>query len=41
MPIMVIQIMNERPSLRERSSVAERVINRIKDFVETFIDGID
>ena len=37
----VIEIMQERPSLRERSSVAERVITSIKDFVETFIDGVD
>lgn len=37
----VIEIMQARPSLRERSSIAERVINSIKDFVETFIDGVD
>ncbi|MAS87834.1 MAG: deoxyribonuclease HsdR [Micavibrio sp.] len=37
----VIGIMKERPSLKERSSIAERVITRIKDFVETFIDGVD
>lgn len=37
----VIGIMQKRPSLRERSSVAERVIAKIKAFVETFIDGVD
>ena len=37
----VIGIMQTRPSLRERSSVAERVIAKIKAFVETFIDGVD
>ncbi|MEC7029071.1 MAG: type I restriction endonuclease subunit R, partial [Pseudomonadota bacterium] len=37
----VIGIMETRPSLRDRSTVAERVIGKIKDFVETFIDGVD
>lgn len=37
----VISIMEERPSLRERRGVADRVIEKIKDFVETFIDGVD
>jgi type I restriction enzyme R subunit len=37
----VIGIMEKRPSLRERSTVAERVITKIKSFVETFIDGVD
>lgn len=37
----VIGIMATRPSLRERSTVAERVIAKIKAFVETFIDGVD
>ncbi|MCK0138929.1 type I restriction endonuclease subunit R [Aliiroseovarius sp. F47248L] len=37
----VIGIMETRPKLRERGSIAERVIGKIKDFVETFIDGID
>lgn len=37
----VIGIMNKRPSLRERGTVAERVITKIKDFVVTFIDGVD
>ena len=37
----VIGIMEKRPSLRERRSVADRVIEKIKAFVETFFDGID
>lgn len=37
----VIEIMNSRPSLRERATVSERVIGKIRDFVETFIDGVD
>lgn len=37
----VIGIMETRPSLKDRSNVAERVINKIKDFVDTFIEGVD
>ncbi len=37
----VVGIMATRPSLKQRGSVAERVIGKIKDFVETFIDGVD
>lgn len=37
----VIGIMEKRPGLRERRSVADRVIEKIKAFVETFIDGVD
>lgn len=37
----VIEIMESRPSLKERGTVAERVISKIKGFVETFIDGVD
>ena len=37
----VIGIMNNRPGLRERGTVAERIIEKIKDFVATFIDGVD
>jgi len=37
----VIGIMEKRPGLRERRSVADRVIDKIKTFVETFIDGVD
>jgi len=37
----VIGIMSKRPSLKERGSVSERIIFKIKSFVETFIDGVD
>ena len=37
----VIGILDERPSLRDRGTISERVIEKIRGFVETFIDGID
>lgn len=37
----VIGILEKRPSLKERSSISERIIGKIKAFVETFIDGVD
>jgi type I restriction enzyme R subunit len=37
----VIEIMETRPSLKERGTVAERVIDRIRGYVEIFIDGVD
>ena len=37
----VINIMTKRPALRERGSIAERIVNKIREFVETFIDGVD
>ena len=36
----IIGMMNKRPSLKERKSVAERVTDKILSFVETFINGI-
>lgn len=36
----VISLMNVRPSLRERASVAERITTKIIGFVETFINGM-
>jgi type I restriction enzyme R subunit len=33
--------MNNRPGLRERKTVSERIISKIKAFIETFIDGVD
>ncbi len=36
----IVGMMNERPSLKERATVAERITNRILSFVETFISGI-
>ena len=37
----VIEIMEERPVLKQRGPVATRIIVKIKEFVETFIDGVD
>lgn len=36
----VIGMMNKRPGLKERKSIAERVTGKILGFVETFISGI-
>jgi type I restriction enzyme R subunit len=37
----VIGILETRPSLRQRRSIADRVIEKIRDFVETFVEGVD
>lgn len=37
----VIGIMAKRPTLKKRATVSERIISKIKSFVETFIDGVD
>ncbi len=37
----VIEIMHTRPGLRERRTITERIIGKIRRFVETFIDGVD
>src|SRR5690606_16072271 len=36
----VIAVMNERPSLRDRATSSQRILTKIKDFVETFINGM-
>ena len=36
----VIGLLNQRPSLKERGTLAERITARIMSFVETFINGI-
>lgn len=36
----VIALLNTRPSLRERATISERISTKIKDFVETFINGM-
>ncbi len=36
----IIGMLNKRPSLKERKTVAERVTDKILGFVETFINGI-
>ncbi len=37
----VIAIMHTRPRLKQRRTITERIIEKIKAFVETFIDGVD
>jgi len=37
----VIGIIEKRPSLKQRRSVADRVIEKIQDFVRTFVEGVD
>ena len=36
----VIGLLNERPSLKERASISERISTKIVEFVETFINGM-
>ena len=36
----VIGLMVERPSLKDRATAAERITDKIKDFVETYVDGL-
>ncbi|MAU17158.1 MAG: deoxyribonuclease HsdR [Muricauda sp.] len=36
----IIAVMNERPSLRERATSSDRILGKVKDFVEPFIDGM-
>lgn len=35
----IIAMMNQRPSLKERATTAERITHKIINFVETFISG--
>ena len=37
----IIDIMEVPPKLKERRTIAERIIEKVKAFVETFIDGVD
>ncbi|WP_236974736.1 type I restriction endonuclease subunit R [Membranihabitans maritimus] len=36
----LIEVMNTRPKLKERKKASNRVLDRIKKFVETFIEGM-
>jgi type I restriction enzyme, R subunit len=36
----VIALMNDRPNLKERASVSKRIVRKIVEFVETFIEGM-
>ena len=37
----IISIMETRPKLKERSSATKRILQKFKDFIETYIDGIE
>lgn len=37
----IISLLQERPPLKERANIAERITNKILSFVETFINGIN
>lgn len=36
----VVAMLNERPPLKQRATIAERITGKILDFVETFVSGI-
>jgi hypothetical protein len=36
----VIDIMDEKPKLKERATTAERLINIVTGYVDTFISGM-
>lgn len=36
----IIATMKERPKLKERATASNRIISKIKEFIETFIEGI-
>jgi type I restriction enzyme R subunit len=35
----VVRVMNERPALKERASVTERILGQLFGFIETFVNG--
>lgn len=37
----IIAVMQTRPKLKERTKSTKRILRKIKDFIETFIDGVD
>ncbi len=41
LPNQVIGIMKTKPKLKETMSIVDRVVEKIKEFVETFFDGVD
>ncbi len=36
----VVHNFREKPKIKERKKLAERVIQKIQDFVETFVNGV-
>ncbi len=41
LPNQVIEILEIKPKLKERMSVVNRVVEKIEEFVEKYIDGVD
>lgn len=41
LPNQVIGIMKTKPKLKETISIVDRVVQKIKEFVETYFDGVD
>ena len=41
LPDRVIRIMNTKPKLKDIMSIVDRVVEKIKEFVETYFDGVD
>ena len=37
----IIGALKERPRLKERKSIADRVLGRIQNYIQTFIEGVD
>jgi len=37
----IVDILEEKPKIRERKTIAERVIHKIVDFVNVFVEGMD
>ena len=37
----VVDILEVKPKIRERKNIAERVITKIVDFVNVFVEGMD
>ncbi|MFP9118750.1 type I restriction endonuclease subunit R [Flavobacterium sp. RNTU_13] len=36
----IIEVMNQRPGLKDRATITHRILDKIVDFVETFIEGM-
>jgi type I restriction enzyme, R subunit len=39
-PDAIINMLQEKPKILERKTIMERILQRLKDFVETFINGV-
>lgn len=36
----IIEVMNQRPGLKDRATTTQRILDKIVDFVETFVEGM-